>query len=76
MKKSKSIEVRIGMAYMYYDSEFPYYSGRGRVLIRTMPHGKNIMVETQNGNQEPRFAAYYNSNEDAEAYARWMAMGL
>ena len=61
---------------MRYDLEFPYYSEKGRVLIRTMPCGKNVMVETQDGEQDPVFAGYYSSLENAESYARWMAMGL
>lgn len=57
-------------------SSFPYYSGTGKCIVKQLAGDRPFWVYLVEQNGPPRRLESHRTQENAEAFARWMAMGL
>ena len=57
-------------------SSFPYISGAGKCIVRQQAGSRSFVVYLVENGGPPRFFESHRNQSNAEAVARWMAMGL
>ena len=55
---------------------FPYAGGKGSCIIKKVGGARPFVIYFLEQNGVPRFFESHRTQENAEAVARWMAMGL